>query len=314
MKKLVSCILSVLLCLTLIACDEESEAPEVREGEAKTPSSSSVMQGSDLDYVQNKFSENGFTNIKTQPIPDIVLGWKVDDGEVEKVSVGGNEDYESNTWVPNDTEVIIYYHTYPVEIVMPYDNDYYENDELNLEELKQHFEDLGFCYFEITTSSDPLYQYDLIDIVRIDNGWTGFDEGDIFMSSDVVEIRYHTDPPNLTIENCPDLNAFLIGEGMSYMEFAEKYDGQYIEIDAFVSYYDSYMGNTSHVVSVRPGDADSDNENAPSISVNVDVLFDKYVFPDLDEGRNVKLIGTVNAYKSEYFKELRIDAIYYDYR
>ena len=112
MKKILCLFLASFLCLSLVACDQDGH-----EGEAKTPSGSSVMAGRNYKDVVAIFEEKGFTNIKTEPIEDLIFGWLTKDGEVEEVSVGGNVNYSPDKWVPADTEVIIRYHTFPTDDV-----------------------------------------------------------------------------------------------------------------------------------------------------------------------------------------------------
>jgi len=89
-----------------------SEKPS-HEGEARTPGGPSHQQGEDYKDVVADFEENGFVNIKTEALEDLIFGWIKKDGEVESVSVDGDEDYIENGWYPNDVEVIITYHTFP---------------------------------------------------------------------------------------------------------------------------------------------------------------------------------------------------------
>ena len=111
MKRSMCILISIISGIILIACENSSE----HTGEAKTPSGSSVMNGQDYQSVVEEFEENGFTNIKLEKIEDLITGWLIEDGEVEDVSVGGDFDYSADKWVPNDTEVIIRYHTFPEE-------------------------------------------------------------------------------------------------------------------------------------------------------------------------------------------------------
>ena len=111
MKRFMCILISIISCIILIACENSSD----HTGEAKTPSGSSVMNGRDYQSVVEEFEENGFTNIKLEKIEDLIIGWLKEDGEVEDVSVGGDFDYSPDKWVPNDTEVIIRYHTFPEE-------------------------------------------------------------------------------------------------------------------------------------------------------------------------------------------------------
>lgn len=109
MKRILCLFMVVILSLSLIACEDD----EIRYGEVKTPSGSSVLAGRDYNDVVSIFEEAGFTNIKLEPIDDLILGWLTKDGEVEDVSVGGSVDYDADEWVPANTEVIIRYHTFP---------------------------------------------------------------------------------------------------------------------------------------------------------------------------------------------------------
>jgi len=85
---------------------------EDHTGEAKTPSGAPALSGRELERVIEDFEGNGFTNIKTEKIEDLVTGGLTKEGEVETVFVGGDEDYSPDEWVPADTEVLIQYHAF----------------------------------------------------------------------------------------------------------------------------------------------------------------------------------------------------------
>jgi predicted nucleic-acid-binding Zn-ribbon protein len=94
--------------LGMLAPDQEDHT-----GEAKTPAGSIIQKGDDYQEVIKRFEEQGFTNIKTEKLDDLVMGWLTKEGEVEKVSVDGDEDYSPDVWYPADVEVLITYHTFP---------------------------------------------------------------------------------------------------------------------------------------------------------------------------------------------------------
>lgn len=110
MKRIISFLVACILTITVVGCGEQSH-----EGEAKTPSASSAQEGRAYRDVINDFEEKGFTNIKTVVLEDLVTGWLVQDGEVDSVSVDGDEDYTPDTWYPKDVEVVVKYHTFPEE-------------------------------------------------------------------------------------------------------------------------------------------------------------------------------------------------------
>lgn len=110
MKKIFTLLLSLVMVFTITGCDSSSH-----DGEAKTPSGSSVQKGRDYQSVAEDFKEHGFSNIKFVELGDLVTGWLTKEGEVESVSVDGNADYSSDTWYPSDVEVVITYHSFPDE-------------------------------------------------------------------------------------------------------------------------------------------------------------------------------------------------------
>lgn len=110
MKKLLSLCLALLLAFGIAGCGADDH-----EGEAKTPSASSVQQGRNYRDVYDTFAEKGFINIRFEVIDDLVTGWLTKDGEVESVSVDGDSDYPADKWYPANAEVVISYHTFPSE-------------------------------------------------------------------------------------------------------------------------------------------------------------------------------------------------------
>jgi hypothetical protein len=98
--------------IILVGCNGNSNE---HDGEAKTPSGSDVQKGRDYQDVVNDFKEEGFNNIKTEKLEDLITGWITKDGEVESVSVDGDKDYSPDVWYSNDVEVVITYHTFPEE-------------------------------------------------------------------------------------------------------------------------------------------------------------------------------------------------------
>lgn len=109
MKRLLTLCLSLIMVFLITGCGSS----EGHDGEAKTPSGSSIQKGRDYESVVNDFKEQGFTNINLVELDDLVTGWMTKEGEVESVSVDGDIDYKADTWYPNDVEVVISYHTFP---------------------------------------------------------------------------------------------------------------------------------------------------------------------------------------------------------
>lgn len=108
MRKLFSLCMAIVMVFSIAGCSSEGH-----EGQAKTPSGSSVQHGRDYQEVYEQFEKKGFTNIQFEILDDLVTGWLTKDGEVESVSVDGDTGYSADKWYPADVEVIITYHTFP---------------------------------------------------------------------------------------------------------------------------------------------------------------------------------------------------------
>ena len=76
--------------------------------------SSSDLEGKNYKDVVIKLQKNGFINIKTKAMEDLLLGWLKKDGEVERVEINGDYIFSSVTKFPKDAEIIITYHTFSV--------------------------------------------------------------------------------------------------------------------------------------------------------------------------------------------------------
>lgn len=85
MKKFLALFLSFVMVLGFAGCSSEGH-----DGQAKTPSGSSVQKGRNYQSVYEDFEESGFTNIQFEVLDDLVTGWMTKDGEVESVSVDGD--------------------------------------------------------------------------------------------------------------------------------------------------------------------------------------------------------------------------------
>ena len=318
MKKVICLGLSILLCWTLTSCGDSDN----HIGEAKTPSGSSVMQGRNYEDVVQNFEKQGFTNIKLEVIQDLVTGWLTKSGEVEKVSVGGDENYASDQWVPADTEVIIYYHDFSEEnsdsstakIVMPQSANDYIGSEWTIDALIDHFRDLGFTNIKTVPCNpdDSKYKMNIFEL-SIETGLfsTGtWDVGEEFDSGAEISI-YYNEFPLLTIDNCSDLEAVLTGnDNMGYLSFCEKYDGRYVEFDAYVTSHLTYNSGIDHVIDV----AGRYSEIGPSgMAIRIgDVLSDSMINYAVQEGDQVKVSGRIDLRQAKYFKEIYVETIYLD--
>lgn len=74
--------------------------------------SHSDMEGKQHSDIVAYLSQQGFTNIKTEKIADLITGWLTKDGSIEKVTIDGITDFNEKSAFKVDAEVIVYYHTF----------------------------------------------------------------------------------------------------------------------------------------------------------------------------------------------------------
>ena len=100
MRKFLAACMAIVMIFTIAGCSSEGH-----EGEAKTPSGSSIQKGKDYQKVVDEFESSGFTNIKLEKLDDLVTGWLTKDGEVESVSVDGDTKYSADAWRSEERRV-----------------------------------------------------------------------------------------------------------------------------------------------------------------------------------------------------------------
>lgn len=203
---------------------------------------------------------------------------------------------------------------------MPDDYDSYIGNQWDVESLVAHFIELGFVDVE-TIPREPNtqnYEKNIFSIDILYNGWETGDAwlaGDVLHSVDTLKIYYNAHPL-LTVENCLELYTYLTTKEIDCVEFAEKYDGHYVELDAFVAYYSTFAG-TNPIINVAIGDYDGTIELGHGDNSLLDISYvrigDNTWMPQIDysvkEGENVKVIGYIMSNKTAYYKELYVETI-----
>lgn len=76
-----------------------------------SPVSSKEIKKQNYLDVQKQFKEAGFVNVSVEPIYDVVFGWFVSDGEIESVTINGEDEFYSGEEFRPDDEAVIKYHT-----------------------------------------------------------------------------------------------------------------------------------------------------------------------------------------------------------
>ena len=76
------------------------------------PYASRKMQRRNYEEVVQELFSLGFTEISTREIDDLSTGWITKDGSVEKVMIGGKENFNKGTIFEYDTKIVVEYHTF----------------------------------------------------------------------------------------------------------------------------------------------------------------------------------------------------------
>ncbi|MBQ7302024.1 MAG: zinc ribbon domain-containing protein [Clostridia bacterium] len=82
---------------------------DVGKNEVMVPLSAADCKYKNYKEVEATFKKAGFTDISTKVLYDIVLGW-TEEGEVEKVSINGDINFQRGEIVSKDAPVVIAYH------------------------------------------------------------------------------------------------------------------------------------------------------------------------------------------------------------
>lgn len=203
-------------------------------------------------------------------------------------------------------------------IVMPNSTSDYIGSEWTIETITEHFKELGFENIRAVPCEpdDDNYEINIREMV-IETGLFSTDPweaGDEF-SADAEITIYYNEFPLLTVENCPDLVTILTSKDMDYMSFANKYDGRYVEFEAYVTSHTTYDGGTSHIINVTGGDYDGirelghyDEEYYNGLVIRIgNRTMGNSIDESVEEGQNVTVSGKIDVSWCEYYKQLYVE-------
>lgn len=197
------------------------------------------------------------------------------------------------------------------KIEMPNSSVHYKGNQWTLDSLTEHFRELGFTSFESIPCDPDVDNYrNNIFVVEIRTGWFSEDPweaGEKFNADDTIKI-YYNEFPLLTIENCPDLLTMLTSDKMNYTTFAKKYDGRYVEFDAYIDSHITYNAGIDHIIDVV-GIYDVDNKTSVSEIRIGDIKWGDRINKNVKEGDPVKVSGKIDASWSKYYKKLYVETV-----
>ncbi len=193
--------------------------------------------------------------------------------------------------------------------VMPYSSEEYCSMDWTLEELENHFRELGFSKFEENPVEPEDDDYDRnIYELYVKSGWFSTDTweaGDQLNTDDTIKI-YFNEYPTLTPSSCPEL-AQMVECSNDYLAFAEKYDGRYVSFDAYVSYQLTTFTN-DYIIMVSGENYDENQSHDWTIYVG-DRTWNNNVQGATPVGTKVHVEGRIDLDYSKYYDQLYVEGM-----
>ncbi|HEM4974846.1 TPA: DUF4839 domain-containing protein [Streptococcus suis] len=186
--------------ISLVACGGSSETTDTNK--IAIPVGSSPEEA-DYRSVQKQLEDAGFENVSTQKIEDLTFGIFTKDGEIEKITVNGNESFSEGDLFEKDVSITIHYHTF--------------KDYNNSEESKESSSEESSSSLKSSSSSS---------------------EQEVSTETSSSQTEQQTQV--ITPDN-PDF-AYILNnfDESKTQEFVEKYKGQIVEFDGHVAYMHSH--------------------------------------------------------------------------
>ncbi len=213
MKKVLCVLLVIVFCFSLIGCDEDYSPSGnlYTEGEIKISYTCSDFRGKKYQIVERQLKDLGFQNIELFPITDLVIGFFTENGEIEKVTINGHEDYSKDSTFAADCKIVIYYHTFPSSgSNSTKETDYSEGNIKisstsntfkgnNYQTVQKQLTDLGFQNIEFSQITDLIIGFltsdGEVEKVTI-NGHEDYSANSTFAPNAKIIVYYHTFSPS----------------------------------------------------------------------------------------------------------------------
>ena len=348
MKKLITVFIVILFVFTMSSCDIadvstidktsntilNTDTTTDKDANSENNVGLLPLPKSDNDYfwpnyskVYEEFANAGFTNIILDPIYDLTGDeWFTSDGDCEKILVDGKNNFKKGDLYPSNVEIIISYHTYTTnntpensdKITATMNGDDYVGVPYDI--VEADLKKMGFYNFEykpMETENDGIENGSAYEVLT--KGWlfdSNLKNGEKYDNDTTIIIKYYVVKekiPNLTAENCPELDELLQlrDPGHSCIaDFARKYKGKVIEFDG--SIYDIVNhSNYKHRynILIGAGDFNPNSMRGPNFRLTDVGVYDMGLgaYDEINIGDNVHIIAEVGTYNSNtQFFELEI--------
>ncbi len=200
-------------------------------------------------------------------------------------------------------------------ITMPYSNEEYENGEWSIEELVNHFEELGFTEVEVVG-----YTNEIIDVYAEDDDslFGAFEKGAEISASRKIRIFTGFEGATLTVDNCPELAEFIESgidsteKEAEWQSFLEAYNERTIEFDGTLTdwYDDFFWLSVSFTIAVEDSEQMSFSQSSidfGDLNLNSEYDINKYHVGLITEGMRVRVSTTISQSENGWY--LKFDSM-----
>lgn len=108
-KRILTYIASLAVVLSTAACSGGSNATDA----IRMSESSKRLEGRQYQDVVGALQKAGFTNVKANPLGDLITGWLSGEGEVKAVEVDGDSSFSTDDSFPSAAPIVVSYHSFP---------------------------------------------------------------------------------------------------------------------------------------------------------------------------------------------------------
>ena len=112
-RYLIQTLAILLLILVLFPMLGGNDSKPDSNGRILLPSIIRNYKDENFEDAVHELKDDGFTNVSTVALGDLILGWLNKEGEIASVKVGGVTKFESSGRYATDVEIVIEYHSFP---------------------------------------------------------------------------------------------------------------------------------------------------------------------------------------------------------
>ena len=198
-------------------------------------------------------------------------------------------------------------------IAMPYSSKEYANGEWTIEELEEHFEELGFTEIEVIGNTT-----EVIGVLAENDEslFESFEKGEeIPVSREIwIETAFEITPP-LTVENSPEF-AYFVENGIDspkntddWIAFLEEHEGDLIEFDGTITNWYDEMFWVSISFSIAIEDSkymsfSKSNVDLIDLGMTGDYHYNKYHTGLITEGMQTHVVVSIKRIEDGWCLEL----------